>query len=42
MACPCPDEACEDVHAHDVTGEFVIQLPELGLLIGQAAVPGGE
>lgn len=39
--CPCDDEKCDDVHAHDVTGTFTIELPPLSAMIGRA-VPDGE
>lgn len=36
MTCPCPDPACDDVHAHDVTCSFVIELPPLSVMLGLA------
>lgn len=45
MPCPCPDEACADVHAHDVTAAFTVQLPPLSAMLGKflrLVVPDGE
>lgn len=48
MSCPCPDPACSDIHAHDVTAVFTVTLPPLSQLLGlppaQAGqgVPGGD
>jgi hypothetical protein len=42
MSCPCPDEGCRDVHAHDVTSVLAMQvdIPALigGLLEGEPGV----
>jgi hypothetical protein len=35
--CPCDDQDCDDVRAHDVTGTFTVELPPLETL-----VPDGE
>lgn len=40
MSCPCPDPRCDDVHAHDVTAAFTVELPPLSQLLG--LVPDGE
>lgn len=34
-SCPCPDRACTDVHAHDVTATFTVVLPPLQALIAR-------
>jgi hypothetical protein len=40
MPCPCDDPACDDVHAHDVTGTFAVELPPLSQMLGK--VPDGD
>jgi hypothetical protein len=34
MTCPCPDEACTDVHAHDVTGVLAMEIDVTALFGG--------
>lgn len=43
--CPCPDPACSDVHAHDVTGQLAMTIDVTQLLSGmfqqqEEGVPG--
>lgn len=38
MGCPCPDPACADVHAHDVTGALAMEIDVTAMLGG---LPGG-
>ena len=37
VGCPCDDETCDDVHAHDVTGTFTLELPPLAQMIGRVS-----
>lgn len=42
MPCPCPDPACDDVHAHDVTATFTVDLPTEPLKRLFAGLAGGD
>jgi hypothetical protein len=34
VSCPCPDSECQDVHAHDVTASFAIDIDIRAMLSG--------